>query len=414
MSIKIRLIMMNFLQFFIWGSWLTSLGVYLNNNLHFEGGQIASVFSTMGIAAIIMPPLMGMIADKWINTEWLLSGCHIAGGIILFCLSSITNFSDFFWTILLYNMMYMPTLSLANSLAYNSLKSRNMDVVRDFPPIRIWGTIGFIGAMWLVDICGWTSSKSQLYLAAIASIIYGIYALTLPKYSPLKSLEKSSIKSFLGLDALHLFKNYRMASFFVFSMLIGAALQITNTFGQPFLSDFANDPLYRDSFTIKHPGILTSISQMSEALFILTIPFFLKRFGIKTVMLMSIGGWFLRFGLFGIANPNEGFIFLILSMIVYGMAFDFFNVSGSLFIEQETKPQIRASAQGLFVFMTNGVGTIIGTKGSGWIVDHFTFADGTKDWPSIWYSFATYALILGILFALFFGWKKKNSSIKVL
>lgn len=412
MGIKVRLTIMNFLQFFIWGSWLTSLGVYLNNALHFEGGQIASVFSTMGIAAIIMPPLMGLIADKWINTEKLLAGCHIAGGIVLFALSSITDFDNFFWVILLYNMMYMPTLSLANSLAYNSLKTIGLDVIRDFPPIRIWGTIGFIVAMWTVDICGWTNSNFQLYFAAIVSIIYGFYALTLPKYAPLKSLEKTSVKSFLGLDALYLFKNYKMASFFVFSMLIGAALQITNTFGQPFLSDFASNPIYKDSFATLHPGILTSISQMSEALFILTIPFFLKRFGIKTVMLMSVVAWFLRFGLFGIANPAEGFIFLILSMIVYGMAFDFFNVSGSLFIEQETKPEIRASAQGIFVFMTNGVGTIIGTKGSGWIVDHFTQIDGTKSWQLIWFSFAAYALLLGILFAVFFRTGSKRNERK--
>lgn len=408
MGIKLRLIVMNYLQFFIWGSWLTSLGVYLSNNLHFEGGQIASIFSTMGIAAIIMPPLIGIIADRWINVERLLAGCHITGGIILFVLASITNFSSFFWVILLYNMMFMPTLSLANSLAYNSLKLKNLDVVTDFPPIRIWGTIGFISAMWLIDLFGWTSTYNQLYLAAIVSIIYGLYALTLPKYAPLNTLGKVSFKSFIGLDALYLFKNYRMASFFVFSMLIGAALQITNTFGQPFLSDFASNPLYHDSFAIKHPGILTSLSQISEALFILAIPFFLKRFGIKIVMLMSIGAWVLRFGLFGIGNPGDGFIFLILSMIVYGMAFDFFNVSGSLFIEEETKPEIRASAQGIFVFMTNGLGTIIGTKGSGWIIDYFTLANGTKDWQSIWFTFAAYALILAVLFSIFFRMDKKK------
>lgn len=403
---NIHLKTMYYLQFFIWGSWLTSLGVYLDRTLHFDGSQIASVFATMGIAAIIMPPLMGVIADKWVNAERLLSVCHIIGGIFLFLQTYITSFSSFFWIMLLYNMMYMPTLSLASSLSYNTLKNKELDVVTDFPPIRIWGTIGFISAMWLVDLCGWTSMKYQLHLAAVFSVACGLFALTLPKYMPIKSLEKTSIRSFLGIDALQLLKNYRMSLFFLFSMLIGAALQITNTFGQPFLSDFANNPLYKDSFTIKHPGILTSISQISEALFILAIPFFLKRFGIKTVMLMSIVGWFFRFGLFGISNPNENFIFLILSMIVYGMAFDFFNVSGSLFIEQETSPQIRASAQGMFIFMINGVGTIIGTKGSGWVVDYFTDQDGIRNWQMIWFSFALYSLILAILFAFLFRVKK--------
>ena len=406
MSIKIRLIIMNFLQFFIWGSWLTTLGVYLGNSLGFTGSQTASVFATMGIAAIIMPALIGVIADKWINAERLLCILHIGGGIVLFLLSGTTAFEQFFWLMLLYNSMYMSTLGLASSLAYNTLKSNGLDIVKSFPPIRVWGTVGFIGAMWMVDICRWTTSKQQIYLAGAASLLYGIYALSLPKYRREYSSENVSIKNISGVDALHLFKERKMAIFFIFSMLIGSALQITNTFGQPFLTDFSLAGAYSDSFTVRHPGILTSISQISEALFILAIPFFLKKYGIKTVMLMSIGGWMLRFGFFGIGDPGSGFIFLFLSMIVYGLAFDFFQISGSLFIEQQVNPSIRISAQGVFIFMTNGVGTIIGTKLSGWVVDYFTDANGYRSWENIWFVFAGYALVLGILFLILFNPKK--------
>lgn len=406
MGIKGRLTIMSFLQFFVWGTWLTSLGVYLGRVLQFEGGQIAGVFSTMGIAAILMPALLGIVADRWVNAEHVLAACHLVGGILLFALSQVYQYDYFYWLMLLYTMMYMPTLGLSNSIAYNSLSQSGLDVVRDFPPIRVWGTVGFIFAMWLIDLFQWTASVNQLYMASAFSIIYGLYALTLPPCKPNPGGNKQSLKSSLGLDALSLFKEKRMAVFFIFSMLLGAALQITNTFGQPFLSDFGNDPSYASSFAVQHPGILTSISQMSEALFILTIPFFLKRFGIKTVMAMSMGAWILRFGLFGIGNPGSGFVFLILSMIVYGMAFDFFNVSGSLFVEQATTSDIRSSAQGLFILMVNGIGTIIGTKGSGWVVDYFTDGSGLKDWPSIWFTFAAYALIIGVLFILFFRYKK--------
>ncbi len=406
MSIKIRLIIMNFLQFFIWGSWLTTLGVYLGNSLGFTGSQTASVFATMGIAAIIMPALIGIIADKWINAERLLCILHIGGGIVLFLLSGTTAFEQFFWLMLLYNSMYMSTLGLASSLAYNTLKSNGLDIVKSFPPIRVWGTVGFIGAMWMIDICRWTTSKQQIYLAGAASLLYGIYALSLPKYRREYSSENVSVKNISGVDALHLFRERKMAVFFIFSMLIGSALQITNTFGQPFLTDFSLAGAYSDSFTVRHPGILTSISQISEALFILAIPFFLKKYGIKTVMLMSIGGWMLRFGFFGIGDPGSGFIFLFLSMIVYGLAFDFFQISGSLFIEQQVNPSIRISAQGVFIFMTNGVGTIIGTKLSGWVVDYFTDANGYRSWENIWFVFAGYALVLGILFLILFNPKK--------
>lgn len=409
-NIKLRLIIMNFLQFFVWGSWLTSLGVYLGATLKFDGLQIGSIFATMGIAALIMPALLGIIADRWVNAERVYALCHIIGAGLLFYLPNVTEYGQVYAIILLVAMMYMPTLGLANTLAYNAMGQYNLDVVKDYPPIRVWGTVGFIFAMWFVDLMKWTADANQLYLGSIAALVLGLYAFTLPKRPPTREIKNKSVVSTLGLDAFVLFKEKKMAVFFIFSMLLGAALQITNLFGQPFLSDFALSPEYAESFAVQHPGILTSLSQISESLFILAIPFFMKRYGIKNVMLISMIAWVLRFGLFGIGNPGSGFVFLVLSMIVYGMAFDFFNVSGSLFVETETSPNIRASAQGLFVLMTNGIGTIVGTLGSGMVVQYFTDADNVKDWQNIWFSFAAYALVLAIIFFFIFNHKKSEEA----
>lgn len=408
MQLKVRLSVASFLQFLVWGSWLTSLGVYMGANLDFSGREISEIYATMGIAAILMPALVGIISDRWINAERVLAFNMIAGSILLFALSQTPDYSTFWILMLLYTMLYMPTLGLINTISYNALKNKNQDVVKVFPSIRVWGTVGFIVGMWIIDFFKWTATSNQLIFAAIVSVLYGVYALTLPKCEPLKENVKKSWVSASGLDAFQLLKDRNILVFFIFSMLIGAALQITNTFGQPFLSDFATTDLYKNSFITQHPGIFTSLSQMSETLFILTIPFFFKRFGIKTVMLMSILGWVFRFFFFGIGDPGDGLIFLFLSMIIYGMAFDFFNISGSLFIEQSTDPSVRARAQGLFVLMTNGIGTIIGTLGSGLVVQYFTNQSGVRDWQTIWFVFTAYAVILAILFLIFFRAKRTS------
>jgi NHS family xanthosine MFS transporter len=408
MSIKIRLIIMNFLQFFVWGAWLISLGGYMGRVLHFEGGEIGAIFATMGIASLVMPGIIGIIADKWINAERLYGMCHIAGAIFLFYASTATTYTQMYWAMLLNLLAYMPTLSLANTVSYSALEQYKCDLVKSFPPIRVWGTIGFICAMWTVDITGFKNTNAQLYVSSIAALLLGLYSFTLPSCLPSKSERKSVLTSF-GLDALVLFKQKKMIIFFLFSMLLGAALQITNTYGDLFLGSFAHIPEYADSFGVKHSVILLSISQMSETLFILAIPFFLKHFGIKQVMLISMFAWVLRFGLFGLGNPGSGLWMLILSMIVYGMAFDFFNISGSLFVEQETNPSIRASAQGLFFMMTNGLGAFAGGYASGAVVDMFSvYSNGvliSREWSNIWFIFACYALIIGVLFAIVFKYK---------
>lgn len=403
---------MSFFQFFVWGSWLISLGGYMGGTLGFSGLQIGSVYSTMGIASVFMPALLGIVADRWINAERVLGIAHIIGAGVLIAVANVTDFSTFYTLMLVNSLFYMPTIALANSVSYNVLTQNKYDVVTAFPPIRVWGTVGFIAAMWTVDLMGWTKTSTQLYLSAGAALFLGLYAFTVPPSPPfLDETRKKSLVSSLGLDAFALFKKKRTAIFFIFSLLLGAALQITNAFGGSFLDDFKTE--YPDSFGVQHPNLLLSISQISETFFILLIPFFLKRFGIKTVIQLSIIAWVLRFGLFGIGNPADKLYLLVLSMVIYGMAFDFFNISGSLFVEKEAPPKIRSSAQGLFMIMTNGFGAIIGGYGSGLVVDYFTDPAGVRDWQSIWFTFAGYALILVVLFPIFFKYDHKKEQASV-
>ncbi|HXB96264.1 MAG TPA: nucleoside permease [Puia sp.] len=404
MNIKLRLTVMNFMEFFVWGSWLISLGGYMFNVLHFKGWQVGSVYGTMGVASIFTPALFGILADRWLNAERVLGLCHIVGAGMLIWASTLKDFDGFYVAMLFNSFFFMPTIALNNTVSYIILERKGFNVIKDFPPIRVWGTVGFICAMWVVDFCGWKQSPFQLYLGAAAGIFLGLYAFTLPACFPVRTGPKPSLFSSLGLDAFVLFGRKKMLIFFIYSMLLGFALQISNAFGDAFISDFANIPKYASSFGVRHSVLLISLSQVSETLFILTIPFFLRRFGIKRVILISIFAWVFRFALFGFGNPGNGLPLLLLSMIVYGMAFDFFNISGSLFVEREAELKIRASAQGLFMLMTNGIGAYVGTYISGRVVDYFT-VDGVKDWQSIWLTFAAYALALGVTFPLVFRYK---------
>ncbi len=402
---KLRLIALNFLQFFIWGAWLITIGNYWFGTRQWEGADFGIIFSTMGISSLFMPALAGIIADRWINAERLYGILHILGGAAFFCIPQINDPATFFWGILVAMIFYMPTIALANSIAYTVLKNRGLDVVRDFPPIRMFGTVGFIAAMWITNLTGNKASANQFYIAAAVSVFLGLYALTMPACPPPgRALQRKSLVQTLGLDAFALFKNRRMALFFLFSMCLGAALQLTNAYGDVFLSDFGGNPAYGpDNPVVRYSTLIMSISQISETLFILAIPFFLKRFGIKNVMLISMFAWVLRFGLFAFGNPAGGLWMIILSCIVYGMAFDFFNISGSLFVETSTTPAIRSSAQGLFMMMTNGIGAVLGSSISGFVIQkYYTAAGGAKDWASIWLAFAAYVLAVAVLFAVSF------------
>ncbi len=403
---------MSFLQFFVWGAWLITVGNYWFATKQWSGAEFGAIFSTLGISSIIMPAITGIIADKWINAEKLYGILHILGGIALLYIPQVDNPTTFYWVIFAAMLCYMPTISLSNSVAYNILKNNNFDVVKVFPPIRVWGTIGFIAAMWLTNLSGNKASANMFYISAISAVILGIYSFTLPKCPPQKLIaENATLAQKLGLDAFKLFGTYKMALFFLFSMFLGGALQLTNMYGDVFLSEFGKIPEYANSIIVTKSTLIMSISQISETLFILAIPFFLKRFGIKQVMLISMLAWVLRFGLFAFGNPADGLWMIIMSCIVYGMAFDFFNISGSLFVETTTDSKIRSSAQGLFMMMSNGFGAFFGGLLSGIVIDKFFTYDGVRDWHHIWLSFAGYALVIAIAFAVLFKHKHNPNDV---
>lgn len=410
MMLKIRLALMNFLEFAVWGAYLTSMGTYLVN--HGMAQHIGIFYAMQGIVSIFMPAIMGIVADRWIPAQRLLGFCHLIAGLFMGAMVYYANtaggdiaFGTLFTLYSISVAFYMPTLALANSVAYNALTKAGLDTVKDFPAIRVFGTVGFICTMWLVDLMGFQANEFQFATSGLIGILLVLYTFSLPACPVSSSNEKQSISEALGLKAFALFKQKRMAIFFIFSMLLGVSLQITNGFANPFITSFGSIPEYADTFGVQHANMLISLSQMSETVCILLIPFFMKRFGIKNVMLIAMFAWVLRFGLFGAGNPGSGVWMFILSMIVYGVAFDFFNISGSLFVDKSTDSEIRSSAQGLFMLMTNGIGATIGTLGAQQVVNYYT-VDGVTEWQSCWYIFAAYALVVGIAFALMFRPKK--------
>ncbi len=408
MNLKLRLVLMNFLQFFVWGSWLITIGAWWFQNRHWSGAEFGAIFSTMGIASLFMPSLMGIVADKWIRAERLYGILHVLGAAMLFIMPTIDSPGLLFWAMLVNMCFYMPTIALSITVAYNALKTEGQDIVKVYPPIRVWGTVGFIAAMWTVSLLHLETSSAQFRVAAAAALLLGLYAFTLPPCPP-RDTRQDSLVDALGLRSFALMKNYKMAVFFIFAMFLGASLQLTNAYGDTFLHDFAKLDQFKHALAVQFPAITMSISQMSETLLILAIPFFLKRYGIKTVMLMSMFAWVLRFGLFAYGNPTGLLWMIVLSNIIYGMAFDFFNISGSLFVEGQADPKIRASAQGLFMLMTNGLGAMLGNLVAGWAIDAFFTRPACDagsmvchDWHGIWLAFAAYSLVVAVLFAILF------------
>ncbi|MGP1453870.1 MAG: MFS transporter [Segatella oris] len=414
MNLKIRLTVMNFLEFAVWGAYLTCMGIYLGNIG--MGTHIGTFYAVQGIVSIFMPAVMGIIADRWIQAQRLMGFCHLLAGLFMFGTAWYgyqaghnANFTTLFLLYSLSVAFYMPTLALTNSVAYSALNQAGLDTVKAFPPIRVFGTIGFICTMWFVDIMGYKSTQMQFVVSGVLSILLFLYSFTLPKCAVCKTGQKKSLVDAFGLKAFALFKQKKMAIFFIFSMLLGVSLQITNGFATPFIESFKSIPEYAGTFGVKYPVILYSISQISETLCILMIPFFMKRYGIKNVMLIAMFAWVLRFGLLGLGNPGSGVWMFITSMIIYGVAFDFFNISGSLFVDKATDPSIRSSAQGLFMLMTNGIGATVGSFAAQAVVDSHTTA-GITTWPSCWFTFAGYALLVCVSFALMFrpGTKSKE------
>ncbi|MBO7045739.1 MAG: MFS transporter [Prevotella sp.] len=439
MNLKIRLALMNFLEFAVWGAYLTCMGNYLG--AAGLGDKIAWFYAIQGIVSLFMPTLMGIVADRYIQPQRLLGLCHLMAGTFMFgCWwlgkeagvgQELTEKSIFILFYTLSVAFYMPTIALANTTAFTILKNNGYDTVKDFPPIRVLGTVGFIMTMWFVNCAVWLVESSswdgitftltfaenphkfqytymQFFVSGLLSVVLFLYCFTLPQCKLTKKDQKVSLAESFGLNAFKLFKTRKMAMFFIFSALLGMCLQVTNGYAGPFITSFKGsaDPVVASSFAANNATLLTSISQISEALCILMIPFFLKRYGIKIVMLMSLFAWVFRFGFFGIGNPTmPGVIFFILSCIVYGVAFDFFNVSGGIFVDQECDASVKASAQGLFMMMTNGVGATVGTLVAGEIVNHYcSWQDGflQGDWTTCWFIFATFAIVVGVTFALVF------------
>lgn len=411
--IKLRLTVMNFLQFAIWGAYLTSMGRYLGDAGFAEG--IGNFYAVQGIVSLFMPALMGIVADRWIPAQRLLGLCHaLAGGLMLalfaYSLTEAPSYSVLFSIYTLSVAFYMPTLALSNSVAYTSLEQAGLDLVKSFPPIRVFGTVGFICTMITVSLIGVEATSGQFAISGGIGLLLALYAQTLPHCPTAPKGEGKGLVEALGLKAFALFKERKMALFFVFSMFLGVSLQITNGFANPFISSFGEIPAYAETFGVKHANILISLSQLSETLCILLIPFALRRFGIKIVMLIAMLAWVLRFAFLGLGDPGAGVWLFLLSMVVYGVAFDFFNVSGSLFVDKETDPTIRSSAQGLFMIMTNGIGATLGSLGAQAIISHFVYSEHDvyarlAGWSLSWYLFAAYAAIVAVLFAVLFRYR---------
>ena len=435
MNLKVRLSVMNFLEFAVWGAYLTCMGIYLG--VAGLGDKISWFYAIQGIVSIFMPTLLGIVADKYMQPQRALGLCHLlAGGFMLGCwwMGLQAGFGqeiqDKGLFIALYSLsvaFFMPTIALSNTTAFTILKKNGYDTVKDFPPIRVLGTVGFIATMWFVNCAVWDDggfsftlaenthkfqyTYMQFFVSGLLSLVLFVYCFTLPECKIEKKEEKVSLVETLGLNAFKLFKRKQMALFFIFSALLGMCLQVTNGYAGPFITSFKGDPAFADTFAANNATLLTSISQISEALCILMIPFFLKRYGIKVVMLMSMFAWVFRFGFFGVGDPGmPGVTLFILSCIVYGVAFDFFNVSGGIFVDQECEPSIKASAQGLFMMMTNGIGATVGTLAAGEIINSYCQWQGNYllgDWQTCWFIFAGFSLVVGIAFALLFKPERK-------
>lgn len=436
LQLKWRLVAMNFLEFAVWGAYLTSMGTYLAQEG--MGMQIGWFYAMQGIVSIFMPGLIGIVADRWVPAQRLLGICHFiasafmaAAALYGYSKGANVEFGKLFALYSLSVAFYMPTLALSNSVAFSTLVKAGMDTVKDFPPIRVFGTVGFICTMILVDLMGFQANCGQFAVSAAIGLLLAIYAQTLPNcpVSHGQSEGKKSVAEALGLDAFKLFGQKRMAVFFIFSFLLGVSLQITNGFANPFITSFREIDVYKATFGVNHANMLISLSQMSETCCILLIPFFMKRFGIKRVMMISMLAWVMRFGLFAVGDPGSGVWMFVVSMIVYGVAFDFFNVSGALFVDQNTHPEMRSSAQGLFMIMTNGLGATVGTLGAQQVVNEFVYkiqgalkpeemteamkAMQIDGWRTSWFIFAAYALVVLLLFTICFKDNDKGRTVGI-
>ncbi|MDE6453974.1 MAG: MFS transporter [Muribaculaceae bacterium] len=426
-AIKTRLAALGFLEFAVWGTYLVSIGLYLSSvGL---GDYIFWFYTMQGLVSLFMPGIVGMIADRFIPAQKMFSICHLIAGLFMIAAGwyameagSDVSFGPLFALYSVSVAFFMPTIGLNNSVAFNALGKAGLDTVKHFPPIRVFGTVGFIAAEWFVnfvkiDGVPFSNSYTQLFACGTVSLILAAYALSMPA-CPVNHGTKCSLSEALGLKAFKLFKRKEMAVFFIFSMLLGVSLQITNSYGTTFIEHFKSIAQYADDFFASNSVFLISLSQCSEALCILLIPACLRKFGIKGVMLIAMMAWVLRFGFFGLGDTStSGVGLLMLSCVVYGVAFDFFNVSGGLYVDKQTSPEMRSSAQGLFMIMTNGIGASLGTWIAGtFVINKKVFVGGLDavqqldGWRESWFIFAAYALVVAVLFFFIFKEPKNDAT----
>lgn len=401
---KAKLSFMMFLEFFIWGGWFVTLGTFLSNNLSASGGEIGQAFSTQSWGAIIAPFIIGLIADRYFNAEKILGVLHLIGAVLMYQLSNAESFDVFYPYVLGYMIAYMPTLALVNSVSFNQMD----DPAKDFPLIRVWGTVGWIAAGWIISLgFQWDSLqnieggalKNTFSMVAIASAVLGIFSFLLPATPPNNKGDKSaSISEILGLDALGLLKDKNFLVFFLSSILICIPLAFYYQNLSPFLTELQ----------VENSTAWASAGQISEVVFMLLLPFFFKKFGFKKTILVGMLAWVIRYVLFAYGDSDGLFVMLISGILLHGICYDFFFVSGQIYTDSKAGEKYKSSAQGLITLATYGVGMLVGFKIAGMITDKFLIEGGGHNWESIWVYPAGFAIIVLIIFALLF----KNEEIE--